>query len=251
MSADQPTTTPAEARATLRGRVAVITGASSGIGLAIAEALADEGMLLVVNARRRERLVEWAARKGAHVVAGDITDSALPDRLLAEALRVHGRCDVVLNNAGCIEAGTIESIDLDAVSRMVRVNVEAAFRVAYVFARHFKKQGSGHLVSLSSVLGTKVRVTAGAYAGTKHAIEALSEALRMELAGTGVHVVCIEPGLVLTELHDHWAVHPRESLGIPHPLTPADVARAVIFVLSQPPHVRIPRLMLLPGDHGI
>ncbi len=85
--------------------------------------------------------------------------------------------------------GPIESIDIERVCAMVRVNVEAAFRVAYTFLRHFRQQGSGHLINISSVMGTKVRPTAGAYAGTKHAIEALSEALRMEVAGSGVLMV--------------------------------------------------------------
>jgi NADP-dependent 3-hydroxy acid dehydrogenase YdfG len=134
---------------------------------------------------------------------------------------------------------------------MVRVNVESAFRMAYVAMTHFKKAGRGHLINTSSILGTKVRPTAGAYAGTKYAIEALTEALRMEFAGTGVKVSCIEPGLVLTELHDHWKVHPRESMNIKNPLRPEDVARAIRFLLEQPAHVRIPRLMIMPGEHAM
>jgi NADP-dependent 3-hydroxy acid dehydrogenase YdfG len=171
--------------------------------------------------------------------------------LLDTALEAHGRVDVVLNNAGILEIGPVEKIDLERVCRMVRVNVEAAFRTAYTTLRHFREQGHGHLVNISSVLGTKVRPTAGAYAGTKYAIEALSEALRMELAGTDIQVSCIEPGLVRTELHDHWPVHPTKSLNCPHPLTPGDIARCVRFVLEQPPHVRIPRMMVLPGEHQI
>jgi short-subunit dehydrogenase len=115
---------------------------------------------------------------------GDIVDPQAPQQLLARALDLHGRCDIVVNNACVIEVGTIPSIDVDRVCAMVRVNVEAIYRVAYLFARHFLDQGRGALVNMSSVLGTKVRPTAGAYAGTKHAIEALCEALRMELAGT-------------------------------------------------------------------
>jgi NADP-dependent 3-hydroxy acid dehydrogenase YdfG len=96
-----------------------------------------------------------------------------------------------------------------------------------------------------------VRPTAGAYAGTKFAMEALSEALRMEVAGTPISVTCIEPGLVMTELHRDWPVHPTVGMNVPTPLLPEDVARCVSFVLTQPSHVKIPRLMILPGQHQI
>jgi NADP-dependent 3-hydroxy acid dehydrogenase YdfG len=128
------------------------------------------------------------------------------------------------------------------------VNCEAAVRVAYTALKHFKKAGSGHLINVSSILGTKVRPNAGVYAATKFAIEALSEALRMELAKTDIKVSTIEPGVVETELQDHFAVHPKQALGITAPLSPADIARAVRFILEQPAHVRIPVMMVLPGE---
>jgi NADP-dependent 3-hydroxy acid dehydrogenase YdfG len=181
----------------------------------------------------------------------DATENGFAERLFDEADRQLGGCDVVINNAGIMVAGSSDRIDLDRVSEMVRVNVEAAYRVALLAARRFKAQGRGHLVNLSSVLGTKIRPTAGAYAGTKHAIEALSEDLRIELAGTGVKVTCIEPGLVATELHAAFEVHPRDSPGIRVPLEPEDIARCVVWVLDQPPHVSIARLMVLPADHAI
>ncbi len=235
----------------LAGRVAVITGATSGIGLAVARELRGHGANLVLTGRAGDKLSALKDELGAEIVVGDIIAPELPGHLLEVAMRAFGRCDIVLNNAGTIEVGPIPTIDIDKVCAMVRVNVEAAYRVAYTFVRHFQAQRGGHLINISSVMGTKVRSTAGAYAGTKYAIEALSEALRMELAGSEVQVTCIEPGLVVTELHRDWPVHPTEGMGIQHPLQPEDVARCITFVLMQPAHVRVPRLMVLPSDHVI
>ncbi len=242
---------PERAAARLAGQAAVVTGASSGIGATIARVLAAEGVRLVVTARRAERLAALAEETGATVVVGDITEPELPRRLLDTALERYSRCDILVNNAGLLEVAPLATIDLERVAEMVRVNVEAAFRAALVFARHFAAQDRGHLLSLSSVLGTKVRATAGAYAGTKHALEALSEALRLELADTHVRVSVIEPGLVATELHARWETPPAEALGIPQPLTPADIAECALFVLTRPEHVRLPRLMILPVGHVI
>lgn len=236
----------------LKGKVAVITGASSGIGRATARNLREAGMNLVITARRDERLRTLADDIGAaQVVVGNIADPAMPQALLDKASQTFGRCDVVVNNAGFGEINSIDKIDLERVCEMVRVNVEAGYRLAYLAIRLFKEQGHGHLVNISSVLGTKVRITTGAYAGTKYAIEALSESLRMELAGSGIKVSCVEPGLVLSEFHDHWEVHPTKSLNVPHPLQPEDIARCVRFILEQPAHVTIPRMMVLPTDHQI
>ena len=236
----------------LHGQVGLITGASSGIGRAVAEALAGAGMGLVASGRRAD-LLEGLAAGPADVVAvpGEITADGFPEQLFRAALERVGRLDVVVNNAGMNHNGPIEEIDVDLVCRMVRINVEAAFRVAYLAVKHFRATGSGHLVNTSSVLGFKVRKFAGAYAGTKYAVEALSEALRLELAGTGIRVTCIEPGLVRTDLHRDHAVRPEVAQGVATPLRPEDVARLVVFALEQPAHVLLPRLMVLPTDQEI
>jgi NADP-dependent 3-hydroxy acid dehydrogenase YdfG len=233
--------------------VAVITGATGGIGAAVARGLSGAGYRLVLGGRSEEKLHSLASQLATPsvAVAGDLRDASVPEALLSVAMEKFGRCDVCFNNAGIIEAGPIETIDIERVCEMVRVNVEGMFRLAYVFLKHFVQQKTGHLVNTSSVLGKKVRPTAGAYAGTKYAVEALSEALRMELSRSDVQVSCIEPGLVRTGLHDRWEVHPSESMGIAEPLTPADIARAVLFLLDQPAHVRIPQLMILPKGHEI
>lgn len=235
----------------LAGKVAVITGASSGIGLAVARELHSLGVRLILNSRREKLLKTVASELNAGILVGDISLSYMPRQLLEMAMDVYGHCDVVLNNAGIIETGDIKTIDIEKVCEMVRINVEAAYRVAYTFLRHFLSQGHGYLLNTSSVLGTKVRLTAGAYCGTKHAIEALSEALRMEVAGTSVRVTCIEPGLTMTELHRNLPEHPAKQMNIIRPLQPEDIARCVRFVLTQPEHVRIPKIMILPGEHQI
>jgi NADP-dependent 3-hydroxy acid dehydrogenase YdfG len=235
-----------------QGRVAIVTGASSGIGRAVAEELADMGYSSVLTARRADRLQNLANRlPNSIAVPGDISEPDMPEHLLRRALDHFGRCDVVMNNAGLIEVGPIGTINIERVCSMVRVNVEAAYRLAYTALKHFKNVGEGILLNTSSVMGTKVRPTAGAYAGTKYAIEALSEALRMELANENIQVVAIEPGLVLTELHDQWETHPSESMNISDPLQPADIARCVRFILEQPSRMRVARLMVLPRGHEI
>lgn len=236
---------------TISGQVAIVTGASSGIGLGVAEALNDAGVKLVLTARRAERLEEQVSRFGnasAIAVAGNIVDPALPQQLIDTAMQSFGRCDIVFNGAGIMHAAPVEEANIDQLCEMVRVNCEAATRMAYAALKHFKTIGSGTLINVSSILGTKVRPNAGVYAGTKYFIEAMSEALRMELAKTNIRVSVIEPGLVETELQNHFPVHPKQALAITEPLTPADIARAVLFILEQPAHVRIPVMMVLPGQ---
>ncbi len=240
----------------LDGQVAVITGASSGLGAATAQILSDAGMKLVINGRRADRLAQVAGPlRDVATVVGDVCEPAMPQRLIDNAVERFGRCDVVFNNAGILHTGEIDELNIEHVCAMVRVNVEATFRMAYVAVKHFKTQGDrggrGHLVSTSSVLGTKVRPTAGWYAGTKYALEALSEALRMELAGTEIRVSLVEPGLVLTDLHRDWDQPSNVKLGIERPLVPDDVARCVKFLLEQPAHVLVPRVMVLPAEHVI
>ncbi len=236
----------------LSGQVAIVTGASSGIGAGVAADLRQAGMNLVLTARRADRLERLASELGGcAIVAGDIADPELPQRLIDEAVARFGRCDVVFNGAGIMHAAPYTEADIEQFCTMIRVNVEAATRMAYTALKHFQSTGSGHLINVSSILGTKVRPNAGVYAGTKYAIEAMSEALRMEVAKTDIKVSVIEPGVVETELQDHFPIHPREVLGITSPLLPADIARCVRFLLEQPSHVRIPVMMILPGEQGM
>jgi NADP-dependent 3-hydroxy acid dehydrogenase YdfG len=237
----------------LKDKVAVITGASSGIGEGVAQALAEAGMKLVLTSRRKRLLDALAGKLSTGVVtlAGDVADAALPQKLIDTAVERFGSCDVVFNNAGVMIVGKATDIDLEAVCRMVRINVEAVYRLAILAMRHMIGQGHGYLINTSSILGTKVRETTGAYAGTKYAVEALTEDLRMQAAGTGVRVCALEPGLVETHLQDHFPVHPKDSLGIKKMVKPADIGRAIRFMLETPDHVAIPRILVMPADQGM
>jgi NADP-dependent 3-hydroxy acid dehydrogenase YdfG len=220
------------------GKVAVITGATGGIGAAVAKVLSKAGYSLVLTAPSMEKLTGLASQLAGPctVVAGNLSDETLAETLLNAALDRFGRCDVCLNNGALFEAGLIETIEIDRLCNMVCVNVEGAFRAAYVFMKHFVLEESGHLVNISSGVGSRERPTA--YAATQHAIEILSDALATEVAGTDVYVSCIQPGLAKTGLDDRWELLPARptsaaGTGSEEPLEPEDFARMVLFILEQ------------------
>ncbi len=235
----------------LTGQVAVVTGSGSGIGAAITQSFLNAGAKVLATGKRIEKLKKLGSHEGLSIMAGDITEPAFADQLLGRALDEFGRCDIVANNAGVMWSGAAHEIEIDHVVSMVRVNIEAAFRVAHVFVKHFFQQNSGQIINTSSVLGTKVRANAGAYSATKYAVEALSEAMRLELADTNVKIICIEPGLVMTDLHNHFETHPKDMIGLEDPLQPEDIAEIVLHTVLQPPHVLVPKVMVLPKHNAI
>lgn len=226
-------------------KICLITGASSGIGLAMAKALAADQHRLILTARREDRL-KTLQSENVDIIPGDLTSAEFVDSLDEYVYQKYGHCDYLINAAGIITKGTVQETDIDKMTSMLRLNIESTFRLTYRFLKRFVKQGSGHVVNISSVAGTRVRPTIGAYAATKFAMEALSEALRLELSDTDIKISCIAPGLVLTELHDDWEVHPVDLLNIREPLSPEDIVETARFIMNQPDHVRIPRVLILP-----
>ncbi len=231
----------------LKDKIMVITGASSGIGMATARRLDRAGVKFVLNARSADKLESLASELSSAVgVTGDMIDPQTPQKVLDKAFSEFGRVDILFNNAGVMHIGTVDEVDIETLCRMVRLNFESVVRMSYLVLRHMKKQGSGFLINSSSLAGLKSFPEIGPYCGTKFAVEAFTEALRMELAGTGVKVTAIEPGRTRTELFSHW---PEEKKFKPENglIEADDIARCIEFILAQPQEVLIPRLLVVPA----
>ncbi|MDQ3941547.1 MAG: SDR family NAD(P)-dependent oxidoreductase [Actinomycetota bacterium] len=242
--------------AKLEGKVAVITGASSGIGEATVRALSAEGAAVVAGARRKERLdglvEEVMARDGGKVIAVecDVTDEEQAHGLVGRAVEEFGRIDILVNNAGVMLLSRIEKGLSDEWRRMFDVNVLGLLYATHAAIGHMKEQGSGHLINISSVAGRKSRATTGVYSGTKFAVNAISEALRQELLEDNIRVTMVEPGAVETELPDHITdEEARENLsGLLKldRLQAEDIANAISYVAIQPERVSVNEVLIRP-----
>ena len=185
-------------------QVAIITGASAGIGEATSRRLAREGATVVINARRADRLEALkrdieAAGGRALVVAGDITSEQDRARLVQETLDAFGHIDALVNNAGWGQRGPIELVPLDAIRRNFETNLFSLIGLTQLVIPVMREQKSGRIVNISSVAGRIARPLSSVYDATKHALEAISDGLRGELAPFGIKVVVIEPGFIITE----------------------------------------------------
>jgi NADP-dependent 3-hydroxy acid dehydrogenase YdfG len=245
----------------LDGRVAVVTGASSGIGEATAEALAAEGASVVVAARRQDRLADLVTRvegAGGKVLAAecDIADEAQAHGLIRKAEEEFGRVDILVNNAGVMLLSTVSKGLSDEWRRMFDVNVLGLLYTTDAAIETMKRQGGGHLVNISSVAGRKVtRDSSGVYAGSKFAVGAISEGLRQELLEDNIRVTIVEPGAVATELTDHITDEDaRESLGgllNLEILQAEDIANAIVYAVTQPERVSVNEILIRPTQQPV
>ena len=245
----------------LDGKVAVVTGASSGIGEATAEALAAEGATVVVAARREERLTDLAKRieeNGGRVLAAacDVADQGQAHGLIQKAEEEFGRVDILVNNAGVMLLSTVGKGLSEEWRRMFDVNVLGLLYTTDAAIETMKKQGGGHLVNVSSVAGRKVtRDSSGVYAGSKFAVGAISEGLRQELLEDNIRVTIVEPGAVATELTDHITDEDaRNSLGgllNLEILQAEDIAGAIVYAVTQPERVSVNEILIRPTQQPV
>ena len=245
----------------LDGKVAVVTGASSGIGEATAEALAKEGAAVVVAARREDRLaglVERIENEGGRVLAAvcDVTDESQAHGLIQKAREEFGSVDILVNNAGVMLLSTVGKGLSEEWRQMFEVNVLGLLYATDAAIAVMKEQGSGHLVNISSVAGRKVtRDSSGVYAGSKFAVVAISEGLRQELLEDSIRVTVVEPGAVETELTDHITDEDaREAVSSLHQLDilqAEDVANAIVYAVSQPEWVSVNEILIRPTQQPV
>ena len=236
----------------LEGRTAIVTGASSGIGLTTARALAAEGARLALGARRTERLEEVARELGdRHVYADlDVTDGMSSTAFVERAVAELGRVDVLVNNAGLAlgRAEIAEGSDEDD-RVMWETNVAGLVRITRLVLPHME-DGRGHVVNLGSWAGREAYVAGGMYVGTKTAVRALTYVLRKELVGR-IRVTTVDPGMVGdTEFSDvRFAGDPERKAavyrGVDY-LTPDDVADCILWAVTRPPHVNIDEIVVKP-----
>ena len=242
--------------AKLDGKVAVITGASSGIGEATAEALAAEGVTVVVAARREDRLDDLVGRINGNggealAIACDVTDEEQAHDLIQRAKDEFGRVDVLVNNAGVMQLSRVEKGLSEEWRRMFDVNVLGLLYATEAAIEVMKEQGSGHLVNISSLAGRSSRAMLGVYSGTKFAVNAISEALRQELQEDSIRVTMVEPGAVETELPEHISDEEAQEaisglVGELEPLQPEDIAAAITYVIAQPARVSVNEILIRP-----
>ena len=226
------------------GAVAVVTGASAGIGWSTSVALARRGALVVVSARRRERLTELVdgihSRGGqAMAVECDVSDR---DQVLELARRVndtYGRCDVLVNNAGVPGGGAFPSLSWESVERVIRTNYVGVLSCTNAFLPFMLSAGRGHIVNVASLAGRFAVPGSSVYSSTKHAIVAFSEALHYEVSSQGVLVTAVNPGLVATEAFPHRDAIQRGR----RVLSPDRIAELIVEVVrkGRAPEVSIPR----------
>jgi NADP-dependent 3-hydroxy acid dehydrogenase YdfG len=237
----------------IKGKTVVITGASSGLGEATARHLANAGAKVVLGARRIDRLKALVAEIGlveGSAIETDVTQADQVKHLVDQAVRLHGRIDVIVNNAGLMPHSPLERGKIDDWDRMIDVNLKGVLYGIAAALPHMKEQKSGHIINVSSVAGHKVRPGSAVYAATKTAARVISEGLRQEVKPYNIRTTIVSPGAVESELPQS-VTEADVAAGIAdfyeRYAIPADsFARVVAFAIAQPDDVDINEILFRP-----
>jgi NADP-dependent 3-hydroxy acid dehydrogenase YdfG len=249
----------------LSSTVAVVTGASSGIGEATALALAAEGATVAIVARRAERL-EALARRIASVgpdplvIPADLSDPSEAPRMVGEVVAQAGRLDILVNNAGVMLLGPVSGAPLEEWEEMIDINIRGLLLCSHAALPHLLEAAErdprrvADMVNLSSVAGRTVNSGSGVYNLTKHGVGAFSEALRQEVTGRQVRVGLIEPGATKTELVEHNRPEIQEAVarrfGEMPRLEAGDIAEAILYMVTRPRNVAINEILIRPTEQA-
>jgi NADP-dependent 3-hydroxy acid dehydrogenase YdfG len=247
----------------LSGTVALVTGASSGIGEATALTLTQHGAAVAIAARRKDRLEELAGRIEAAggralVLEADITDPPQAQEAVQRTVSELGRLDTLVNNAGVMLLGPAVDAPLDEWERMIAINVNGLLYCAHAALPHLLTAAAdgprkvADIVNISSVAGRVARNGSGVYNLTKHGVGAFSESLRQEVTGRHVRVSLVEPGAVDTELRGHNRPEIQEQMeqrfGSIEILQSQDIADSIAFIVTRPPRMAINEMLIRPTE---
>ncbi|WP_457832483.1 SDR family oxidoreductase [Staphylococcus aureus] len=227
----------------LTDKVAVVTGAGSGIGEAIATLLHEEGAKVVLAGRNKEKLQNVAnqlSQDSVKVVPTDVTNKEEVDELIKIAQQTFGGLDIVINSAGQMLSSKITDYQVDEWDSMIDVNIKGTLYTAQAALPTMLEQSSGHLINIASISGFEVTKSSTIYSATKAAVHTITQGLEKELAKTGVKVTSISPGMVDTAITDAYNPTDRKKL------EPQDIAEAVLYALTQPKHVNVNEITVRP-----
>jgi NADP-dependent 3-hydroxy acid dehydrogenase YdfG len=240
----------------LKGKAALVTGASSGLGAGIALALAAAGASVAVTARRADRLqdlvkkIEASGSRGL-ALAGDIADEASAKGFVTETIKQFGRLDILVNSAGLNAPGEVENANTEDFRHLLNVNVLGTLYTCAVAIPQMRAQGGGDIINISSIAGRRATGEFNPYSTSKFALNAMTEGMRQECGKKGVRVCVIEPGATRSEVASAIrdpgvAERIHKHVSRPDAMAPEDIAAAVMFVVTLPPRANVSEILIRP-----